>query len=386
MTVRGSRVLPGIMASVLFLSACDSPGGRGDIIHPIADSLTAPPGAATALSRTRGPASAASAAKIRAFRERFERRETIGRIGDLDGGEETTFALLWDAALTEAGEVLILDRIQTVVRVFTVEGEYLYTLGGQGEGPGELQVPEAVLISPAGDLIVVDQAQLIHRFTKQEGRFEYQDRTRFQAVVYDACLAGEDLVVHAMRREREPEILYRVLTERSPELGFAVPYRHSDPLVYGTVSRGQIACSSPGGVAVIAYRERNAIEGYRVADGRGVWHARIEDFWATEIREEVSGQRRVRRGIFDNDALHFLERIAGGRSAPVFVQHRFYLSRDLRDQTGHYTLETYALDPETGEGEFWGDSLPSMLAVTDEFVVFSWEAPYPRVEVARIPK
>ena len=49
-------------------------------------------------------------------------------------------------------------------------------------------------------------------------------------------------------------------------------------------------------------------------------------------------------------------------------------------------LETYVLDPETGEGEYWGDSLPSMLAVTDEFVVFSWGAPYPRVEVARIPK
>ncbi|WP_419165836.1 hypothetical protein [Candidatus Palauibacter sp.] len=92
------------------------------VIHPIPDSLTAPPGEAVVLSRTRGPASAASARKIRAFRERFERRETVGRIGDLDGGEETTFALLWDAAVTDAGEVLILDRIQTNVRVFSVTG------------------------------------------------------------------------------------------------------------------------------------------------------------------------------------------------------------------------------------------------------------------------
>ena len=271
-----SRGLSGtLLALSVTTGGCDSPGNRGVVIHPILDSLATPPGEAIVLSRTRGPTSDASVRKIRAFREPFERREVVGRIGDLDGGDETTFALLWDAAVTDAGEVLILDRIQAVVRVFTATGDYLYTLGGQGEGPGELRVPEAVLISPGGDL---------------------------------------------------------------------------------------------------------------VADGQRLWQARIEEFWPTEIREETSGKRTVRRGIFDNDALHVLERIAGGDGVPVLVQHRFYLSEDLQNGTGRYKIETYALDPETGEGEFWGDSLPSILAVTDEYVVFSWDTPFPRVEVAQIRK
>ncbi len=326
---------------------------------------------------------------IRAFGDRFKRRVTTATIGDVDGPEETTLALPWDAAVTPAGEVLILDRIQAVVRAFTVTGDYLYALGGLGEGPGEFQVPEAVLYSPAGDLIVVDQAQLIHRFGRHGDRFEYRDRGRFEGSAYDACLAGNQLVLHAMRPGIQPEILYRLLDDPSEEVGFAVPYRYSRPLAYEAVSRGQIACASrsadAGGVAVIAYRVRNAIEGYGIADGRRLWHARIDGLQPSEIRERREG-RAVGTGIFDNEAVHFLSRVAGGNGVPVFVQHRFSVREDVLNRTGRHRIETYALDPQTGEGEFWGDSLPPMLAVTEDHAVFSYDNPYPRVEVARIPR
>ena len=389
----GSAVVPmSLVAASLSAGACEAPGRRGVVIHPIPDSLTPPPGEVVVLSRAPGTASGLSGEEIRAFRERVQRREIVGRIGDLDGGEETTFALLWDAAVTDAGEVLILDRIQANVRVFSVTGDYLYTLGGQGEGPGELQVPEALVLSPTGDLLIVDQAQLIHRFTRREDRFEYEDRSRFEGVSHDGCPAGDDLVLHAMRSGRQREILYRVATGDGPELSFAVPYRHSDDLVYQTVARAQITCaasdtSGMGHVVVIAYRERNAIEGYRIEDGRFLWRARIDDFHPTEIREETTGERRtVRRGIFDNEALHYLERIAGGDGPPVLVQYRFQRKEDLENRTGRYTIETWALDPATGQGEFWGDALPPMLALTHGYAVFSYEEPYPRIEVARIPR
>ena len=85
-------------------------------MHPIADSLTTPPDEATVVLSRGGPSNGESAQLIAAFRERFERREVVETIGDMDGAESTTFALLWDAAITEAGEILVLDRIQTNVR------------------------------------------------------------------------------------------------------------------------------------------------------------------------------------------------------------------------------------------------------------------------------
>lgn len=310
----------------LLLQACDSSAPRGVVVHPIPDSLTTPPGEAIVLSRTRGPASTASVRKIRAFRERFERRQIVGRIGDLDGGDETTFALLWDAAVTEAGEVLILDRIRTVVRAFSVTGDYLYTLGGQGEGPGELQVPEALVLEPGGGLLVVDQAQLVHRFARRGDRFGYEDRGRFEGEPRDACRAGDDLIIHGMRSGAGQRVLHRTPAGQRPALSFAVPYRYSPSLVYEMLSRGQVACGADGGGwIVIAYRLRNALEAYDIMTGELLWTARIDGLQPTDVREGRGG-REVGTGIFgDEPALHFLERVAGGNGVPVFVQYSYSL-------------------------------------------------------------
>ncbi len=160
--------------------------------------------------------------------------------------------------------------------------------------------------------------------------------------------------------------------DHQSDRGFAIPYRYSHDLVYRTISRGQIACD-PGtsgvsvggtdGIAVIAYRVWNAVEGYRIADGRMLWHARIDGLQPPEVKERRE-RRAVGTGIFDSAAVHYLNRVAGGNGVPVFVQYSFHLREDVLNETGRYRVETYALDPETGEGEFWGDSLSSMLAVT----------------------
>ncbi|WP_425153943.1 hypothetical protein [Candidatus Palauibacter sp.] len=376
------------MAGVVLYFGCDSFGTSGEIVHPIVDSLTTPPSEATVvLSRGGGRADKGSTGPVVTFRERFERREVIATIGGMEGTEEGTFGLLWDAAITAADEVLILDRIQTNVRVFSATGEYLYTLGGQGEGPGELQVPEALVLEPGGDLLVADQAQLIHRFARRGDRFEYYDRSRFEGEPRDACWVGDDLIVHGMRSGAGQQILHRTATGRQPELSFAVPYRYAPSLVYEMLSRGQVACGvENGGWVVIAYRLRNAIEAYDIVDGELLWNARIDGLRPTEARERRGG-RSVTTGIFgDERALHFLRRVAGGNGVPVFVQYSYSLREDILNQTGHHTVETYVLDPETGEGEYWGDSIPSLLTVTDEYAVSYRNDPYPRVRVARIPR
>ena len=376
------------LSGVVLSLGCESLDTSGEVIHPIVDSLTTPPGEATVvLSRGGGRSGEGSTGPVATIRERFERREEVATIGDMEGTEEETFGLLWDAAITGAGEVLILDRIRTDVRVFSVTGDYLYTLGGQGEGPGELQVPEALVLEPGGDLLVVDQAQLIHRFARRGDRLEYRDRTRFEGEPRDACRAADDLVIHGLRSGAEQNVLHRTAADGRPEFGFAVPYRYAPSLAYEMLSRGQVACGvDAGGWVVIAYRLRNAIEAYDIVDGELVWNARIDGLRPTEVRERRGG-REVGTGIFgDEPALHFLERVAGGNGVPVFVQYSYSLREDILNRTGRHTVETYVLDPGTGEGEYWGDSIPPLLAVSDEYAVFYRNDPYPQVRVARIPR
>ena len=55
--------------------------------------------------------------------------------------------MLWDATVTDRAKFYP-GPIQTNVRVFSRHGDYLHP-GRQGEGPGELQAPEAIVREPA---------------------------------------------------------------------------------------------------------------------------------------------------------------------------------------------------------------------------------------------
>lgn len=77
-------------------------------------------------------------------------------------------------------------------------------------------------------------------------------------------------------------------------------------------------------------------------------------------------------------------RVAGGGGAPAIVQFGQRSRADVLDKIDRYTVETYVVDPATGEGAYVGDQLPEVLAVQDDLIAFLHPAPYPRVEIARM--
>ena len=87
-----------------------------------------------------------------------ERGEHIELIEDLvigERGDDGNYRL-YDAAgpvVDSEGNFYVLDTGNYRVQVFDASGEYVRTLGRQGQGPGELTQPRAVVI--AGDRIVV---------------------------------------------------------------------------------------------------------------------------------------------------------------------------------------------------------------------------------------
>ncbi|HEX9700222.1 MAG TPA: 6-bladed beta-propeller, partial [Acidobacteriota bacterium] len=87
-----------------------------------------------------------------------ERGEHIELIEDLvigERGDDGNYRL-YDAAgpvVDSEGNFYVLDAGNYRAQVFDASGEYVRTLGRQGQGPGELTQPRAVVI--AGDRIVV---------------------------------------------------------------------------------------------------------------------------------------------------------------------------------------------------------------------------------------
>ena len=77
-------------------------------------------------------------------------------IGRLDGAAPYIFGQISGLAVDGKGNTLVLDRQAAELRVYSREGEHRNTLGGHGEGPGELRQPDQVRVTEDGRILVRD--------------------------------------------------------------------------------------------------------------------------------------------------------------------------------------------------------------------------------------
>lgn len=91
--------------------------------------------------------------------------ETVWSVGGIDGASHELWSFLSDAAVVD-DIIFAVDARIPAIRRFSLEGEFLGSVGGPGAGPGEFAVPSGVESSSNG-LLVVDQSQRrITRFDK----------------------------------------------------------------------------------------------------------------------------------------------------------------------------------------------------------------------------
>ena len=81
-------------------------------------------------------------------------------IGELDGPEAYLFGNIASIAVDDDMCVYVLDAQAQEVRVFDSDGTHVKTLGGRGDGPGELSQGEAIALLPDGRLLVRDPANM----------------------------------------------------------------------------------------------------------------------------------------------------------------------------------------------------------------------------------
>lgn len=77
--------------------------------------------------------------------------------------EHLMFFKWFDVAVDPEGILFILDGGNFRIQVFDIKGKYLYTIGKEGEGPGELRDPRSLHLDEQGNLFVKDGAK-IHLF------------------------------------------------------------------------------------------------------------------------------------------------------------------------------------------------------------------------------
>ena len=83
--------------------------------------------------------------------------EFVRKIGDIEAPDENTaFYLPSDVAVDKEGNIYILDTGNHRLQKFNPQGEFLITIGRQGQGPGEFYFPSSVSLDPQGNIYVAD--------------------------------------------------------------------------------------------------------------------------------------------------------------------------------------------------------------------------------------
>ena len=80
-------------------------------------------------------------------------------IGIEMGDSNYVFGAIIDAAFMPDGRIALLDPIRNRVSIFNPDGEFLFSSGNTGIGPGELNEPSSITILSNGDIALVDHMQ-----------------------------------------------------------------------------------------------------------------------------------------------------------------------------------------------------------------------------------
>ncbi len=92
-------------------------------------------------------------------------------IGDDEADEDYMFSEMISFAIDKEGKFYILDRKESKIKVFDCEGKYIRTIGKQGQGPGEMNQPIGIHITPNHELIVEDVLSQKLVFFTFDGKF-----------------------------------------------------------------------------------------------------------------------------------------------------------------------------------------------------------------------
>jgi len=99
------------------------------------------------------------------------------RIGVLDGADEYMLGEVRSLAVSDSGEIYLMDSQVPALRKYSAEGEFVATFGREGGGPGEYKNPDGGLaVLPDGRVVLRDPGN--NRFSVYSADGVYVDGWR----------------------------------------------------------------------------------------------------------------------------------------------------------------------------------------------------------------
>lgn len=362
--------------------------GRPSAIHPDPRYLDRPAGVPV-LTLSRDAASAKATAIE--LRRRFKGARPMATLGQASGSPEAVFGKVLGAAFDSRGRLFVLDGAFDEVRVFEPDGRYVTTVGGQGEGPGELSRPAGMTVRD-DRLLVGEQSFEIEIYGIGDDAVRYRRTVRTKSVpIHDLCATDAGFIVQGERFDpslTEPGLpLVHVLDEEGAvRRSFGALYDSPSPLVNHRFADDWMRCVPGQDRVVLAPKAGlGEVRSYSFA-GELRWIAEIEGFLSPRILGYGEGRSTTYRTELPSEGFDVIESIQQVDARDMLVQvGRAVL--DARTRTPQVeSVRSYLIDVDTGRGDYLGDDLPVVIAADGRRfaaleTVDDAPEPFPRVHI-----
>ena len=306
------------------------------------------------------------------------------RTGALDGTGNEVFGLIKDLAVDRAGRIAVADAHNLEIRLFDPNGKFLTKAGREGRGPREFRAIEAVALSPAGDLLVVDPGnRRILRFALSDSAVGYIGETALPLIPFDVCVMEGRTFVASPHRER---VLHEIALDGSLIRSFGGMVR-GEGLPPGlaedfaeTLSAGQIVCSEQHRLLVFIPHSAPEVRAF-APDGTLRWRSTLPD-WSQMGIQMVPRERPTSRITLDSRTNATSHSVAATLLPTEHLIVQVALDK-LEYRIEEAPITTYVLSLRDGHIVRKSATVPLIAQVRPPFVYAYSNDPYPTFSVLR---
>lgn len=307
--------------------------------------------------------------------------DTVAAIGALDGDAHEVFGVIRSVAVSEEGQIAILDGQAQSVAVFGPDGEFIGARTDRGEGPGELNQPWGLAWTNEGEILVSDIGNArFSRFALEGSGLGHAGSMRMEFPMEGLCTIDERVFATAYHEEG---MIHRLgwEDERRDSFGSMPEVAAVERLegAFLELARldwtvGRLLCDAATG-RVLEVGILNANVRLFTAEGETLWERTLDD---VHTLEPV-----VEDGMFftrpdEAHGAHVARAVLRWDPEYVLVQYERRFPPDAGDQD-RPTLESRLIHLETGTEVARTDLLPGLEGRWGDRFLSIRNEPYPQV-------
>jgi len=310
-------------------------------------------------------------------------KQPSARIGVAEGPQHVMLGSVLAVSVDANQHVFILDGENTVVRIYSTEGDYIGSFGRAGDGPGEFGDPKSIDLLESDSLAVIigreERVTIYRRSDSLEYVFGHSFIQHDDVYSVAGCAMNGHIYVLGYSPVKDGVIHKYDLAGRFIR-AFGDKYVDHDPWVAASLSRrGLLACSDTHDT--VAWIRRNVpIVHVYTGNGDLLERYKLQNFVPAEVTQRLTedGRPSLSYSPPQKGESWFSNLFADDEGAFI-VSH--ITVEDPSSTHGDFPptkYHAYRLNPHLGTATYLG-SIPGIVAISRNKIVLRTETPFPQV-------